>query len=159
MTSSNSVNITIHPTWNIIKEIQEKTSKFIEGLNLSKDFSDSTVMCATELIENAIKYGSEKPGGGNIEFNLNTDGKKIVIMISNGVRSEDEIRVCVMHIEKIKNSKDPSALYTERLKELMKNPKPGVSQLGLYRIAYEGKFRLDYTYRDRVLTITACRKI
>jgi hypothetical protein len=39
----------------------------------------------------------------------------------------------------------------------MDNPKPGVSQLGLYRIAYEGEFKLDYIYQNGILTVKAER--
>ena len=154
-----SINVLIKPTWSIIKDIQEKTMKYMESREKNKDLTEATMMCVTELIENAIKYGIEKPDGRNIEFDLVADEKKIRIMISNGIKSESDLKNVTTHIDSISASSDPAQLYTERLMELMENPKPGVSQLGLYRIAYEGEFKLSYKYESNIMTIIAERNI
>jgi len=154
-----AISFTIKPTWSIVKEVKEKASEFIETKNISREVTEATLMCSSELIENAIKYGTEKPGGDNIVFDLTTDEQKIRIMVSNGVKDSSDVKNVSEHINKIKNSDDPAKLYTERLMELMENPKPGISQLGLYRIAYEGEFKLDYEFKDSVLTIFAERPI
>jgi hypothetical protein len=154
-----SFNISIKPTWSIVRELQEKTAQFMNEKKKSKDISEASIMCATELIENAVKYGTEKPDGSNIDFELHADNEKIMIKVANGIKSEEDKDNVAEHIDKIKESDDPSMLYTERLMELMENPKPGISQLGLYRIAYEGEFTLDYSYQNKILTISAERKI
>jgi hypothetical protein len=63
-----------------------------------------------------------------------------------------------MHIDEIRNSDDPAELYTRRLQELMDNTVKGKTQLGLYRIAYEGEFSLSYRIDNSRLTIIAERK-
>ena len=153
-----AISISIKPTWSIVKEIKEKANRFMEEKGAHKDIKEATIMCATELIENAVKYGTEKPGGGNIEFDLSIDNDNIIIKISNGIKAKHDIDSVIEHIDKLKESTDPAKLYTERLMELMENPKPGVSQLGLYRIAYEGDFSLDYKYDNKILTVIAERK-
>jgi len=154
-----TINVEIKPTWNIIKDIQKKTIIYMDSKGKSKEVTEATMMCVTELIENAIKYGVEDPSSGNINFDLHADENCIEIRVRNGIRNEDDISSLVYHIEKIKNSDNPARLYTERLMELMENPKPGVSQLGLYRIAYEGEFKIDYVYEKNILTISAIRDI
>ncbi len=157
--SDMAISISIKPTWSIVKEVQEKAEKFMQSKGAKKDIKEATMMCATELIENAVKYGTEKPDGSNIEFDLKIENDVILIEISNGIRRDSDITNVVEHIDKIKVADDPAKIYTERLMELMENPKPGVSQLGLYRIAYEGEFLLDYKYEDKILTVIAQRKM
>ncbi len=152
-----AISISIKPTWSIVKEIKEKADRFMSEKGALKDVKEASIMCATELIENAVKYGTEKPGGGNIEFDLSVEDNRVVIKISNGIKSNSDITNVTEHIDKLKESDDPAQLYTDRLMELMENPKPGISQLGLYRIAYEGEFSLDYTYSDKILTVIAER--
>ncbi len=153
------INIVIKPTWHLVKEVQEKTEKFLTEKKMSTDIIEVAVMCSTELIENAVKYGSEKTDGSSIDFDLRAGEGSIEIIVSNGYHDENDLKNVITHIDKIKASDDPSALYIERLQELLDNPKPGVSQLGLYRIAYEGGFSLDYRHSDMTLTIIAERKI
>jgi len=159
MSDDVSFNISIKPTWSIVRELQDKTAQFMSEKNKPKDISDAAIMCATELIENAVKYGTEKPDGTNIDFELHADNEKIIIKVTNGIKSKTDSNNVIEHIDKIKSSDDAAQLYTERLMELMENPKPGVSQLGLYRIAYEGEFALDYNYKNETLTIIAQRMI
>ena len=47
----------------------------------------------------------------------------------------------------------------ERLHEIAQNPKSGKSQLGLYRIAYETEYLLNYEISGKKLIITATKKI
>ncbi|MCP4137797.1 MAG: hypothetical protein GY754_42945 [bacterium] len=159
MSDEMAINVSIKPTWSIVNEIQEKCTAFMESKGKDKDLTEATMMCVTELIENAVKYGTEKPGGGNIEFELHADNDRVSVVVSNGINADDDITILISNIDRIKATDDPAQLYTERLMELMENPKPGVSQLGLFRIAYEGEFSLDYKYENNVLTISADRNI
>ncbi|MBN2161074.1 MAG: hypothetical protein JW807_16930 [Spirochaetes bacterium] len=154
-----TISLSITPTWSILKEVQEKTEKYIRKKNVSTEIIEATIMCASELVENAIKYGSAKTGHSNISFDLGIHENKIFIKVSNGIRNEHDAQNVKNHIERVKKSNDPGKLYTERLMELMENPKPGISQLGLYRIAYEGEFTLDYMYQNKILTVMASRKV
>lgn len=153
-----TISLSITPTWSILKEVREKTETFMKKKMAGNDIIESTIMCAVELVENSIKYGSSASGSSNIQFDLGTESDRVRIRVSNGIRDENDVENVRTHIDKIRSSGDPGALYTERLQQLMKNSRPGESQLGLYRIAYEGEFTLDYTYRDRILTVLAERK-
>jgi hypothetical protein len=152
-----SISLSIAPTWSILKDVQDKTETCLNRSGASRDVAEATIMCASELLENAIKYGSSAAGTNNITFDLGIHDGMIRIRVSNGITDEQNVRNVQAHIEKIKSSPDPGALYTERLKELMEQQKPGISQLGLYRIAYEGEFELDFAYKNRTLIIQAER--
>jgi hypothetical protein len=153
------ISVTIKPTWTLIKEIQSQAEKFMKDHGKNQDIIDATIMCVTELIENAVKYGADKPDGSNIDFNLSAFDDTISIVVTNGYHNESDLKNVIENIDRIKASNDPSALYVERLQQLMENPRPGVSQLGLYRIAYEGEFLLDYKCGNGSLTVIAQRKI
>jgi len=159
MSDDVAISFTIKPTWSIIKKIQERTVNYMNSKGKSKDLTDATMMCVTELIENAVKYGEETNKGDNIEIDLRVHEDKITIRVTNGLSAHKDLTTVAEHIDKLKKSNNPAELYTQRLKELLDNTKPSVSQLGLYRIAYEGEFKLDYRYSDNMLTIIAERKI
>ena len=152
-----TISLSTTPTWSILKEVQDKTEQFMKNKNTKSEIIDATVMCASELVENAIKYGSSVSGKNIITFDLSTIDDRVCIDVSNGIKDENDAFNVKTHIENLKKTNDPGSLYTERLRELMENPKPGVSQLGLYRIAYEGEFKLDYIYQNDKLTVKAER--
>jgi hypothetical protein len=152
------ISLSITPAWSILKEVQEKTEKFLKQKDSSQHIIEATIMCASELVENAIKYGYSNDENSYITFDLTMDSDKVIIQVSNGIKDKEDVQRVKAHIEKLKLTNDPGKLYTERLMQLMENPKPGVSQLGLYRIAYEGEFKLDYIYESDLLTIIAGRR-
>ncbi len=152
------ISLSIAPTWSILKEIQQMTEDLLKKKNAGAETIDAAIMCATELVENAIKYGSSNAGQSNIIFDLMVKDA-IYITVSNGVKEEKDIQNVKFHIEKIQKTNDPAKLYTDRLMQLMENEKPGESQLGLYRIAYEGEFKLDCTCQNAIITIRAEKNI
>jgi hypothetical protein len=157
MLNIKSINIAIVPTWDKVRTILNQTQDFLEGKDPA--LISATTMSVTELIENALKYGTLTPDGKDIIFNLNVDEKMIRIEVINGVRSQHDVEHVKNIVNHINSSDDPEQLYIQRLKELIENPKFGVSQLGLYRISYEGQFDIDYQFENGVLTIKAVRAI
>lgn len=151
------ISHTLQSTWEVLKSVREEISNALKESD--QHVIDATVMTASELIENAIKYGKKTSQNEGVEFRLNIDDGCILIKVSNGIISDSDYENVKTHIEKINKSEDPARLYTMRLMELMENAEPGVSQLGLYRIAYEGEFKLDYERNKDVLIIKASRKI
>jgi hypothetical protein len=152
-----SINLSITSTWSIIKDVQDKTERLLNEHGASRDITEAIIMCASELLENAIKYGSSADNTNRVSFDLGIRDGMIQLSVSNGIEDEADVRNVKLHIERIRNTDNPGELYTERLKQLLENPKPGISQLGLYRIAFEGECTLDFTYRDGILIMRAER--
>ncbi len=162
MTSENNLHIDIstQPTWDTVKDVQTKTEKFVLNKGLSQDVSIAIVMCASELMENAVKYGTENPDGSDIRFDLNiNDDNTVSIEVENAYSNDSDVENVIDNIEKIQESEDPSMLYVERLIELLDNVNPEDGHLGLLRIAYEGEFDLKYYNENGMLTVTAYRSI
>ncbi|MBN2196934.1 MAG: hypothetical protein JW751_29285 [Polyangiaceae bacterium] len=115
-------------------------------------------MVASELLENAIKYGEGVPDAPTIEFSFTLEAGQILIVVRNGATLESNVRRLQEHIEALNRAEDRSSLYLLRLEELLEQPAQN-SGLGVYRIGYEGEFDLECTYVDRVVTVTASRSI
>jgi len=119
---------------------------------------EATVMVATELAENIVKYGEAKTGvfAGTISIAL--DGDLIRIRAANSVASPDDARHVEHAIRQMAAAGDVKALYRARLAELFANPGLPRSQLGLLRSAFEGRFRLSCSFVQPTLTIVAERR-
>lgn len=151
------INHSLQSTWEVLRSVREEINEALGGAD--QDLIDAIVMTASELIENAIKYGKKTPRNEGVEFQMTMGDGSVVVKVSNGIITEKDFENVKDHIERIRESDDPSRLYVNRLMELMENAEPGVSQLGLYRIAYEGEFSIDYERNKDVLIIKASRKI
>jgi hypothetical protein len=156
-TDTISVKYYIPTTWNAIHEISENIFNSIN--NIDENVKEETRMTIVELVENAVKYGLAIPGKKGIEFDFKIGKNNIIIKISNRLINKKDGKTVKANIDKIKASGNPMELYIQRLRELLANPIEGVSQLGLYRIAYEGRFNLDYKIDNNILTIIASRTI
>ncbi|MCP4350716.1 MAG: hypothetical protein GY795_35050 [Desulfobacterales bacterium] len=145
-----SVSCHIKPVWDSLEQIINKTESSLE--NLGSELSDASIMAATELVENAIKYGNSKT---MIEFAITADDQ-IRITVSNTIRAQQDYEEVKYLIDKISRSDDLYALFTERLLDISKTDNKYVrTRLGLIRIAYEGRFEMTYNLKDDFLTITA----
>lgn len=152
-----TLTFSITPAWEYVKAIEDKIRKTFQVDN--SELVDATIMTMSELIENAVKYGSSTENAKSININFVADEKQIIIIVANPVKDETSVEIVRKHIERINSASDPLELYVQRLQELLENPNLKNSQLGLYRIAYEGNFKLAYGYENHILTIKAVRKL
>lgn len=143
----------LHPVYDTIRKIEAKVLEEID--DVVPAVKSRVTMTITELLENAIKYGESTKQYRDIHFDFTTDQKKLTIKVTNAVLNQDHFTSCAKHIDKINKSNNPKRLYLQRLQDLIEQENPFISQLGLYRIAYEGKFKLSYDFIDNLLTITA----
>ena len=147
------ITYTITPAWQVIENIRKKIKERLG--ETVKEMVDPTVIVASELCENAIKYGASVPKMERLEFLLHIVKNRIKIQVKNGIASQKDFENVKNFIDSIHASDNPGELYINRLKELMAKPHSGESQLGLFRIIYETGFKLRYSYQDKVLTIIA----
>jgi hypothetical protein len=150
------LNMPLRTMWSEVQEVRERVQTLLA--HLPEDVRAATVMTASELVENAIKYGESVPGAPEATVALNHDGEHIEIIVKNGVAAEETVRELRMHVDRLAGAPDRMALYIERLRQLMTGGGDG-SKLGLYRIGCEGGFDLHCDYTDRVVTMTATRRV
>lgn len=159
MSEQLEIDLEIPPLWDTINEIRAKIAEDERIKNHGEEFINASVMVASELLENAVKYGYHNDPGQGVAFNLVVDDESITIEVTNGVPPDFQAEKMLKLVEEIKNSENAELLYTNKLMEIASNPKRGESGLGLLRIAYEGEFFLDCEYEHPILKIKAKRKI
>jgi hypothetical protein len=115
-------------------------------------------MTASELVENAIKYGEYATQASDICFTMGVRESNLWIETVNRSTNEAGVSELLKRIDEISRSADRAALYIARLGQLLECP-TGDTKLGLYRIALEGGFDLEGTYREHFVTVIATRKL
>ena len=144
----------IKSQWENIKKISDEVyNLFPDDVNKA----NAIRMVTSELLENIIKYGhfdTEKPPP-NISIDSNND--TILIKTKNQVKEKSNADIVMKHINMTLSRTDYQKIYLERLTDIKKTKKKGKTMLGIYRIVYEGMFRLNYDFEGDLLTITAVR--
>ena len=115
------------------------------------------MMTASELTENAVKYGEDVPAAPHVAFAMWLEESKVTIRVSNGTRDLLGVRQLQLRVDEVGHAPDKAALYIARLEELLINPTES-GKLGIYRIAFEGGFELQCEYADEVVTVTATKE-
>ena len=140
--------------WQFVRQVRRQLADALA--DQSEDLRDSAMMVASELVENAIKYGESVPGAPTATIELFVEPERVMIEVKNGLSSARDAQAVQEQIARLRAAEDPAALYVERLKELLESPDIR-GRLGLCRIALEAGFDLSCTYDQQILTISASR--
>jgi hypothetical protein len=146
------LQIEIPVVWHYVKKVADAVAQALN--DYPENVRYVSVMVASELVENAIKYGRRVPSLIDAQFSLQFGPQAIEIEVANGVLNEESVAMAQATIQLISSTEDKEELYLNRMREIMINPKVK-GQLGLYRIAHEGQFQLSCTYVDQILTVRA----
>ena len=146
---------TMQPAWHTVRELRKRVAEAL--VDCSAELKAAAVMTASELAENAIKYGESIESASEIQFSLYSDNGEICIECVNGCTNTAGVTELIERVREIASSADASVLYIQRLEQLMANPTDS-AKLGLYRVALEGGFGLECTYENNVVTVKARRK-
>ncbi|HNZ27931.1 MAG TPA: ATP-binding protein [Spirochaetota bacterium] len=131
-----------------------------ERLNIAdENLLHQIEMVICELLENSVKYCPPENNNQDIELQFINDDKTIKIIVTNNIKSTDDRKNIEETIGKIKSSPDSNNLYVERIREILNAKEHGKSQMGLYRIVYEGEFEITYSIDDDKLSITAVKSL
>lgn len=150
------IELSIPVIWHYTSEVRQAVDTVMQGH--AGPLRQATQMVASELVENALKYGQATPEIQQIRFSLWLNEQEIVIEVTNGVCDRAALAEFEARIATIKQSDDKEELLLSRMQEIFARP-TFESQLGLYRIASEGGFQLEYNYNVSALTVRATRKI
>lgn len=148
------VSSSLPHTWDHIRKIRRQVGEALKEHD--PDLCSAAMMVASELIENAVKYGEEVPAAPNIALSLGLTDGQLVICVQNGCRDSVGVSELSRRVREIEEAPDKSTLYMERLEQLLADPLDS-GKLGLYRIAFEGQFDLHFDYSNQVVSIVATR--
>jgi hypothetical protein len=147
------IDLEIPKSWDFVRHIRAKVEDELADLPIGLRYAAG--MVASELAGNAIKYGDPN---GPVPAHLSCEiaDKKIVIEVSNYVKSQELVQEVRSRVDQMSSAEDVEALFIKRLISFLNETAQG-SQLGLYRIGYEGGFNLNSSYQNSVLTLRATR--
>ncbi len=149
------IDIEIPKSWDFVRHVRSKVEEELSDLPLSLRYAAG--MVASELAGNAIKYGDPN-GPVPPHLSCEVTDKKIVIEVSNYVQSQELVQEVQSRVDQMSKAEDIEALFIKRLISFLNETAQG-SQLGLYRIGYEGGFNLNSSYQNSILTLRATRGI
>ncbi len=150
------IEIEVPIVWEYVRRVRQQVETALA--HIDEEQRSAAVMVASELLENAIKYGTAVPSLGRTRFTLEYSPSQIEIRVENGLTNESAYRRVQKIVDSMSDERVCEKLYLARIQELIDNPFQS-NQLGLYRIGYEGKFNLVCSYENQVLTMTARRQL
>ena len=144
MKTTGHLSLNVIPEWERIDTVRRSTKAFLADHHLEEYDTDAVVMIASELAENAIKYGNFQPND-TIRFSIDVADRKITVEVENKIDREENAHWKNLDrtIQWIRGFQTPFQAYIERLKQVSTS-KSDESGLGLVRIAYEGQGILDF---------------
>jgi anti-sigma regulatory factor (Ser/Thr protein kinase) len=149
------LELSIAPVWSRVREVREHVARLVE--QAPPALRAASIMTASELVENAIKYGETVAGAEAVSFVFHAAPDRIRIEVKNGSTNRAGVAELRRRIEEISSAEDRQAMYLFRLEELLRCPDQS-GKLGIYRIGFEGGFELGFDYVDDVVTVTATRQ-
>ncbi len=152
-----SLEVKVDPIWKVIGDIKKKITESMQENGLKNSLVDFTNIVASELLENAIKYGIENKDLSKVGLEFELNERHIEIKVRNGISESEDLQEFIRIMKRIQSSENALQLYIARLKEIIENPNTEKSQLGLYRIASESSFVLNYRIEDNTLEVIATR--
>ena len=150
-----TLDMPLTTVWSQVREVRAKLEELLA--KRPSKLRAASVMAASELVENAIKYGASVPAAPHATVSLLADDAQVRIVVRNGVESEEDLEVLRAHVEKLAATTDRQALYLEVMQQSLLSEEG--SRLGIYRIGCEGGFDLSFAYADQVVTMTATREL
>ena len=135
------------PDWDTAKRLWDESRHFFSEHGLDTDESYGLAMTASELLENAIKYGDWKRAPDErIALRAEVHGRIASVEVEGPVADDpDALRRLDEQIQWVRGFQSPFDAYVVRLKQLSSQTwREGESGLGLIRIAYEARCILDF---------------
>lgn len=147
--------VTVPLAWHWIERVRELVAQALA--DESDELREASVMVASELAENLVKYGRGVGGVESGQVRIEVTPTAVTIVSKNGAPPDRAAQVQAV-IDRMSGG-DVSQLYLERLTEMASRPGESESELGLLRIGFEGGFGVTCSYDEPDLTIRATRSI
>jgi hypothetical protein len=144
----------IEPVWGTIRSIRAEIKARLDGH--AEGIRNAAGMVASELLENAMKYGETAPTASTIKFEFSVTSELLRLAVTNGIGSSTDLERLTSRIAEVNSAEDKAKPYMRRLEQLLEQPAER-SGLGIYRIGFEGKFGLKCSARDGAVTVVATR--
>lgn len=150
-----TLRITIPLIWRYTQEIRHKVAALLN--DYPEHLRQGAVMVASELVENAVKYGEASKSSPEVVFSFSVEEQRLVIQVSSGAGDESQLRELKETIQRIREAPNREELYVDRLRQLIADSTQ-FGKLGLYRVGSEGHFDLSVEFKENLVIVTAIRE-
>ncbi|MBN1611488.1 MAG: hypothetical protein JW940_32945 [Polyangiaceae bacterium] len=151
-------SVSIEPIWGNIRQIRGEVGVLLQ--EQPAELRLAVMMAASELLENAVKYGDSVVQAPRILFSLSLADGIIRLRTVNGSNEPENVERLQTRLRELETTEDPMALYFQTIQQMLaRPPESGGAGLGLYRIAAEGGFALSWHCDDGLVSIVATRSI
>ncbi len=148
------LELTLPPDWNAVHGAWSACHGMLSSSGLRDDEAYALSMVAQELLENAVKYGAA--GAAVIRLRVRVGERDVTVEVESRVAEEKGLATFGDALERLKAAPDPYQAYVERLRAAaVRGDAGGASELGLARIAYEGRCALDFRVDAGILAVSA----
>jgi hypothetical protein len=133
------LDLAIPPEWGRIDQVREAVSHCITAVYADRDLRDALAMVASELLENAFKYGKQ----AEVKITVRETAGRVVVTVTNEVdEGTPHPEALEQRVAWVKQFGDPRRAYQAAI-ERAYTDEADASGLGLARISYEGGCNLD----------------
>lgn len=132
--SCSRLTLTLLPDWRHVRPLRDYVGGVVLSFSKPRDFADRCAMCASELLENAVKYAID---GTEIRMivDLDLEQRRVRICVENRAQ-EARIAELLNVLEQV-NAGSPFDTYIQMLSQAASR-EGAVSQVGLGRVRAEG---------------------
>lgn len=148
------LELTLPPDWDAVRAVWNACHGMLARSGLADDEAYALSMVAQELLENAVKYGAA--GAEAIRLLVRVEDGAVRVEVRSQVEDGPRLKTFGGVVERLKAASDPYQAYVERLQRAADRADAGGgSELGLARIAYEGRCAIDFRVDAGILAVSA----
>jgi len=102
------LELSFQPMWPNVRKIRQEVSAVLESC--SRRLREAAVMTASELVENAIKYGENVPAAPSVTFSLEAHMGQLRIKVVNGSTNAAGVAELARRVEELSRATDKQVL-------------------------------------------------
>jgi hypothetical protein len=152
------IDLPVRNEWSNVEVLRTAVLSCFAAVFNDLDSCRTVATVIGELMENAIKYGDwDAAGERSLHLAITGEDTRVLVAVEHPVEPDSpELTRLNQTIRWLGTFDRPEDAYRARLNEYADNPPgPGVSRLGLARIAYEGNCSLSAEVTGRTLRVSA----
>ena len=156
------LELSVAPVWSRVTNVRESVVHGASAIGVADDMAYTLGLVASELVENAIKYGQFRDGGP-VQLGVRMDACVARVVVTNPLDPSSDhptrLRAALARVTSAASARDA---YVSRVSELLDEPGASAahsaleSGLGILRVAHEAESTVSVRFLDeRSVEVTA----
>jgi hypothetical protein len=155
------IEMSFRPKASLISMVRRLVSDFYGNqVFADPDVSSRLALAMHELLENAVKYGTDEESTVRLEIipEEGTGFTRVIIRTENRA-SQEHIATLTRCVDRIRGASDASGFYQQLLRDTSDDDAEGSSGLGLARICAEAEMSLNHEVHEDMVSVVAEARI